>query len=45
MKQLTIALVGYTGFVGTNIDLNGNIDKKYNSKNITESRFINLFRS
>lgn len=34
---MTIALVGYTGFVGTNIDLNGNIDKKYNSKNITDA--------
>lgn len=32
-----ISLVGYTGFVGSNIDLKGNIDKKYNSKNIEEA--------
>ena len=34
---MTIALVGYTGFVGSNIDLKGNIDKKYNSKNIKDA--------
>ena len=34
-----IALVGYTGFVGSNIyeGSNGNIDKVYNSKNIEEA--------
>lgn len=32
-----ISLVGYTGFVGSNIDLKGNIDKKYNSQNIKEA--------
>lgn len=32
-----ISLVGYTGFVGSNIDLKGRIDKKYNSKNIEEA--------
>ena len=41
-----IALVGYTGFVGSNIyeGSNGNIDKGYNSKNIeaNELTFINL---
>lgn len=31
-----IALVGYTGFVGSNIYEQGNIDRVYNSKNITE---------
>lgn len=32
-----IALVGYTGFVGSNIYEKGNIDKVYNSKNIVEA--------
>lgn len=32
-----VALVGYTGFVGSNIFEQGNIDFVYNSKNITES--------
>lgn len=31
------SLVGYTGFVGSNIYENGNFDKVYNSKNIEES--------
>ena len=30
-------LVGYTGFVGSNIYLNEKFDKVYNSKNIKES--------
>lgn len=34
---MNVALVGYTGFVGSNILLNGNIDKKYNSKNIQDA--------
>lgn len=34
---MTTALVGFTGFVGSNINLNGNIDKRYNSKNIKEA--------
>lgn len=32
-----ISLVGYTGFVGSNIYTSGNIDKVYNSKNIREA--------
>jgi len=32
-----IALVGHTGFVGSNIYASGKIDKAYNSKNIKES--------
>lgn len=32
-----IALVGYTGFVGSNIVDKGNIDYRYNSKNIREA--------
>ena len=31
------ALVGYTGFVGSNIFANGKIDKAFNSKNIAEA--------
>ena len=31
------SLVGYTGFVGSNITAKGNIDKLYNSKNISEA--------
>lgn len=31
------ALVGYTGFVGSNINASGNFDAVYNSKNIQES--------
>lgn len=31
------SLVGYTGFVGSNIAQNGNFDNLYNSKNITEA--------
>lgn len=32
-----VALVGYTGFVGSNIYAKGQIDKAYNSKNIEEA--------
>ncbi|MCQ9628117.1 NAD(P)-dependent oxidoreductase [Cetobacterium somerae] len=32
------SLIGYTGFVGSNLDLQINFDKKYNSKNISEIR-------
>lgn len=32
-----VALVGYTGFVGSNIYAKGQIDKAYNSKNIGEA--------
>ena len=32
-----IALVGYTGFVGSNICAKGNIDRVYNSKNINKA--------
>lgn len=32
-----VELVGYTGFVGSNIYANGKIDKGYNSKNIAEA--------
>ncbi len=32
-----VALVGYTGFVGSNIYAKGNIDKAYNSKNIADA--------
>lgn len=32
-----VALVGYTGFVGSNIYAKGQIDKVYNSKNIEEA--------
>lgn len=32
-----ISIVGYTGFVGSNIDLKGIIDEKYNSKNIQDA--------
>lgn len=35
--HLKTALVGYTGFVGSNIDAKGNFDSKYNSKNIEEA--------
>lgn len=31
------ALVGYTGFVGSNIDKKADFDAKYNSKNITDA--------
>lgn len=31
------SLVGYTGFVGSNLNLNGKYDKLYNSKNIEEA--------
>ena len=31
------ALVGYTGFVGSNIDRHADFDVKYNSKNITDA--------
>ncbi len=38
-EKRTIALVGYTGFVGSNIYIsaNGKIDSTYNSKNISEA--------
>ena len=32
-----VALVGYTGFVGSNIYAKGQIDQVYNSKNIEEA--------
>lgn len=35
------ALVGYTGFVGSNLDMEGHFDKKYNSKNISEAYGLN----
>ena len=31
------ALVGYTGFVGSNLDAATNFDGRYNSKNISEA--------
>ena len=34
---MTTALVGYTGFVGSNIYASGEIDAAYNSKNIEEA--------
>ena len=34
---ILITLVGYTGFVGSNICENMHIDKKYNSKNVIEA--------
>lgn len=36
-----VALVGYTGFVGSNIYEKGQIDKVYNSKNIEEAYGLN----
>lgn len=36
-----VALVGYTGFVGSNIYEKGQIDKAYNSKNIEEAYGLN----
>ena len=35
------ALVGYTGFVGSNIYEHGTFDKVYNSKNIEEAYGLN----
>ena len=32
-----ISLVGYTGFVGSNLHVKGSFDRVYNSKNITEA--------
>ena len=32
-----VALVGYTGFVGSNIYIKGGVDKGYNSKNIEQA--------
>ena len=36
---MTTALVGYTGFVGSNIYATGKIDAAYNSKNIKDGLF------